>query len=222
MKAVSSDIPFLRSNVLPEYDERLRLEENHERFMEWAVDLSRPMEQIPEIAEQYGFPSRRHPLGFIAVALSPRQHNQMDMSTGHARADIFPIGQTIEDDIHTHGFGFLSGVAAGIVHNTMHSIDFQNATPQDNGYLAYETRINEFGDNETVLIDPDPACYPMQSTTTVLRLGDTYTMRLREDFHSIAAESAVTVFCKTPTLPGRKGTAIFLRKSNQPEPPAFY
>lgn len=198
------------------------MQENHERFLEWGMGLRRPMEQLPDIAVRNGMSARRHPLGFVVVYLSVRDHGQLHPTIAQVRANIYPPGEIIEDDIHCHGFDFVSGVVAGALENTMYHIDFGQDATGGERYLAYETRVDPFGNNETVLINPEPLAFAMRSATTVLRPGDTYSMRRKEQFHSVASSSAVTIFCKTPTQWGADGLALFLWKPDRPVPPAAY
>jgi hypothetical protein len=70
------------------------------------------------------------------------------------RANFFPPGVKIREDVHSHGFDFHSGVAQGGFTNLDYGrfSDFPPPTTYGEGLVGYEGRVNETtGENETVL-----------------------------------------------------------------------
>jgi hypothetical protein len=215
---------WLRKNTPPAYDHRKTYRDNFDEFFHWALDLRNPLRQIPEIGNRLKFGVRRHPIGFIAVYLSPRDEGLRTIgNTGLARANIYPPGSKMKDDIHCHGFEFASGNAKGTLLNTLHYPDWSNKLPDGEGYVGYETSVDLFGQNHTVRATDAVVSIP-RSETHVLQVGDTYSLRPRIDFHSVAAgeEGAVTIFCKTPTLSEQDGLTLVLKGPDDAEPPGTY
>lgn len=212
-------IGFKRS-IPPAYNNSQGYEENFARFFDWATSLRRPMSQIPSIAEDLGFGVRRHPIGFVAVYLSERDGGVCTPSvTGIARVNIYPPGDAMKEDIHCHGFDFRSGVAAGILLNTVHHPDFSGAVPDGEGYIGYETRVDALGNNMVTQATDAVIAVP-RSELHELSPGDEYSMRAGVDFHSVAAgdQGALTVFCKTPS----DGISLVLKPAADVPPPDLY
>ena len=213
----------LRTNLPPSYDTRLNVPQNFERFFSWGLELRKPFKTIPEMGERLGFGIRVHPLGFMAVYLSPPSRGLHTMSIwGTARADIFFPGNGLQDDIHSHGFDFVSGIVSGTLLNTRHYPDFSQCAPNGTGFVGYETRTDSEGNNHTTRATDATVVVP-EHTTERLTSGDTYTMQPRTDFHSVdSPEGAITIFCKTPTYSGHDGLALLLRRPESPAPSESY
>jgi len=213
----------LQKDVPPSYDQESSLETNFDRFFDWGMSLRQPMRQIPEIGERLGIGVKVHPIGFMVIYLS--QHNE-GLATvairGEARADLFPPDVVINEDIHSHGFNFYSGVVSGEIANTRHYPDFNQRSPDSEGYIGYESSVDVFGNNHTVRATDATIVIPT-FRTEVLGKGGMYTMAPRIDFHSVSSEAgAITVFCKTPTFEGSDGQALVLRRPDRPPTPEIY
>ena len=215
---------FLHRNTPPVYDHSRSHDENFDKFFDWTCSLKHPFKQVPQIGENLGFGIRRHPIGFIAVYLSERDngiHNSC--LSGIARVNIYPPGVEMKEDIHCHGFDFKSGVANGVLINTSHQPDWGAHATDGEGYIGYETTVDQEGRNHTVQAT-DATIVIASSKVQELEAGDTYSLRPLVDFHSVYAgeDGAVTVFSKTPTYEGRDGTTLVLRKPDQPPIPDIY
>ena len=215
---------FIRHEV-PPYDNGDSLEANFKVFFEWASDLRRPEEVLIAVSERAGFKQRRHPLGFVAVELSPAKDTEdlLDHRTGLARANIYPKGLIIEPDIHCHGFDFFAGVVHGQLENTDHQLDFSRETAGEDTYRSFVSVVNEFGENEVSLLQERSTITVTSSTTHTLGQGDTYSMRAQVDFHSVAGDGLVTILCKTPADHLKQSSeSIFLRKHSSAAPVRSY
>ncbi len=208
---------FIRRNTPPKYKSHESYKANFPRFLEWALELRNPFKQIPEIGEELNFGIIKHPLGFTAIYLSSRASEMYAVgSSGIARVNIYPRGADVKDDIHSHGYDFESGVAAGALLHTRHFPDFSHEArlPDGEGYIGYETRVDPITrinrlERVTTACISEPS-----SQIEILNPGDTYSLRPRIDFHSVASEEcgAITIFCKTPTYTGQDGDSLVLVK----------
>ncbi len=215
---------WLRTNKPPKYDADESYQVNFDTFFDWALTLRNPARQIPEIGDKLNFGIRRHPIGFIAVYLSPRARGLHTLGrTGLARANIYPAGVELQEDIHSHGFDFTAGVAGGMLRNIRHYPDWATKLPEGEGYTGYETSVDTHGQNHTVRATNATISIP-QSEVQELEPGAIYSLRPRVDFHSVQAgeAGAVTVFCKTPTYSGQDGLTLILKKPNEDPPPETY
>lgn len=199
------------------------ISENFERFFDWGLGLKNPQDQIPEIGRNLGFGVRRHPIGFTVVYLSPPNRGIHTMGLwGAVRADIFPAGVDFQDDIHSHGFDFFSGIIDGELSNTRHYPDWGQADDEGLGYVGYESSVDFAGNNITTQVTDATVVIP-HSESEEMAVGDSYTMKPRVDFHSVSAVGgAVTIFCKTPTYEGQDGLALVLKKPDASAPPTQY
>ncbi len=184
---------------LPQYNQRESIEANFERFFEWALGLVDPAKDIIEASAKAGFETRIHPLGFRVVYLSPRDKGlETAWLTGVARADIYPPGARIKDDIHSHGFSFVSGVVAGRLTNVPEYPDFSQAVVNGEGYIGYETRVDAGGNNHLEQVT-DATVAVSHFEPQELMMGETYGMGPKNEFHHVKASDAVTLVCKTPS-----------------------
>jgi hypothetical protein len=211
-------------NLPPVYNIDQSYLDNFDRFFDWAVSLNDPFRQIPEMGDNLGFGIRRHPIGFIAVYLSehPRGLETICLE-GVTRANIYPSGSIMKEDIHSHGFDFMSGVAKGTLVNVRHYPDWSASLPDGEGYVGYETSVDALGQNHTIQATNATVAIP-RSEKHELQAGDTYTLKPREDFHSVYAgdHGAVTLFSKTTTYEGQDGATLVLRRPDQEATPEVY
>jgi hypothetical protein len=220
----------LLTGAPPIYDQHASYKTNFPKFFDWACSLEDPRKQIPEIGEQLGFGVRRHPLGFIAVYLSPQSQRPdspfADMGiTGIARANIYPGDVSVKEDIHSHGFDFEAGGVDGTLLNTRFFPDFHNPLSEGEGLIGYETRVGVWGDINHVEQVTGAVVRATDSTTYEVSPGDTYSLRPRNEFHRVhAADSGgvVTIFCKTTPYQGNAGMSLMLINPGDPPPPARY
>jgi hypothetical protein len=121
----------LLRHVPPEYDRETTLEENWQRYYEWALELPQPAVQIVE----HGLEVRRHPIGFTAVYLTERLYGMgTPWGRGIIRANIIEPRkgrEPLRDDIHSHGYWFVSGLVDGEVTNNRYPgiFPFEQAGP---------------------------------------------------------------------------------------------
>ncbi len=215
---------WLHTNSPPVYNEGKPYQDNFGEFFHWALTLKHPMRQIPIIGEELGFGVRHHPLGFMAIYLSRRTSGLHTLGlTGIARANFYPPGVKFAEDIHSHGFDFVSGVAAGVLLHTRHYPDWDTRLAEGEGYIGYETSADAFGQNHTIRATGAVVSIA-RSEASVLQSGTMYSLKPRVDFHSVEADDsgAVTVFCKTPTYTGQDGQSLMLRKPSEQPPPEVY
>lgn len=211
-------------NLPPEYDNDRTYLDNFDRFFDWACSLQRPFDQIPDVGDRLGFGIRRHPIGFIAVYLSePSRGIETVGCQGVARVNVYPPGAVMKEDIHSHGFNFKSGVVSGVLMNVRHYPDWSASLPDGEGYVGYETTIDDFGNNHSVQAT-DATIAINRSEAHELEAGDTYSLRPRVDFHSVHAgdDGAVTFFSKTPTRKGADGKTLVLRRADEEPVPETY
>jgi len=181
------------------------------------------MRQIPTIGEDLGFGVRRHPLGFIAIYLSQQVAGLHTLGrTGTARANFYPPGIKLAEDIHSHGFEFVSGVIGQLL-NTRHHPDWDTKLPDGEGLIGYQTYVDAFGRNHTARVTDAVVSVPTSKTET-LYTGAIYSLRPKIEFHSVEAgeDGAITVFCKSPGLVGPDGMTLILRRPEEPAPPEVY
>lgn len=206
----------------PTYDYSQNHTDNFESFFDWALELREPEKQLTATAVEYGFGGKIHRLGFTVLYLSSPDEgaNGPDVS-GIVRVDMYPPGAIIRDDIHSHGFDFVSGLVKGEFSNMRHYPDFSKTAPDGEGYIGFETSVDAHGENNVVQAT-DATIYVPPPEVHELKPGDTYTMRPRTDFHSIVGSGAITIFCKTPTYQGHDGQALFLRRQHDVDAEASY
>lgn len=221
----------IRTNKPPEYKyfsesvEKTSLEENFERFLEWGLGLRNPVRQIPQIGERLGFGTKVHPIGFVVVYLSEKGRGELTASiSGIVRANIYPLGVELRDDIHSHGFDFYSGVIQGELTNTLYFPDWSQRTLEGEGMVGYEGKVDVKGNNKTVLATR--ACIPTpRSEVNELAKGDTYTMKPKDFFHAVGVGEGIgtaTIFCKTPNYGGSDGISLTLRWPDEDPVPTTY
>ena len=222
----------IRTNMPPEYRDlghpqgHLSLEENFEKFFEWGLSLRRPLTKIPGMAERLGFGTKIHPLGFHVVYLSEQGRGEMTPSIrGMVRANIYPPGVELRDDIHSHGFDFYSGVIAGKLTNTRYFPEWgRNRVPEGEGLIGYEGRVDMYGRNQTVRATDAIIATPRSEAEELVR-GAIYTIPPKNFFHAVDVPErvgTVTIFCKTPTYSGSDGISLTLRKPVEEPVPANY
>ena len=218
----------IKKNLPPKYGEGTgELREDFERFFQWGLDLQDPHKQIPEMAHQLGFGAKVHPLGFHVVYLSEQDHGALSPQTGVVRANFFPPGVKIREDVHSHGFDFHSGVAQGGFTNLDYGrfSDFPPPTTYGVGLVGYEGRVNETtGENETVLALKPVVVLPKPRRQELSR-GSSYTMPPKDYFHGLGEFSegpTVTIFCKSPNYGGSRGISMTLRDPNDAPVPEEY
>lgn len=203
----------LLRGLAPKYDYSRGHAENFETFFDWALELENPEKQLAATAVEYRFGGKIHRLGFTVLYLSAADEGMNGPDTsGIVRVDMYPPGAVIRDDIHSHGFDFVSGLVKGEFSNVRHYPDFRKTAPEGEGYIGFETSVDAYGNNNVVQATDATIYVPPTPEVQVLKPGDTYTMRPRVDFHSIVGSGAITIFCKTPTYEGHDGQALFLRK----------
>ena len=222
----------IRTNNPPEYrgskhpEGYLSLEANFERFFEWGLALKNPLKQIPKIGEELGFGARIHPLGFHVVYLSEKGRGEMTPEiSGIVRANLYPPGVKIEDDIHSHGFDFYSGVVMGELTNTRYYPEWGvGYLPDGEGMVGYEGRVDIYGNNKTVKATRASIPVP-RSEVEVVERGASYTMEPKNSFHAVSIESGeatVTIFCKTPNYGGSDGISLTLKWPDEDPVPTTY
>lgn len=218
---------FLRTNRPPQYDPAKDRRQNFEEFFGWGMSLRQGMGQLLQIAEDVDLPARRHPLGFWVVYLGGGGPGTIKSPgcTGIVRANFYPPGEELRDDIHNHGFDLDSGCIDGELHNIRHFPDFspEAQLPDGEGLVGYMSSPDVLGVNHTMrvmsAVIPEP-----RSELQVLGPWDTYSMEREVDFHSIAAagKGALTIFAKTPYAVAQDGASLMLKRPQDPPPPAQY
>lgn len=221
----------IRTNRPPEYRQpghsqgETALKDNFARFFEWGLGLKNPIRQIPEIGERLGFGARVHPLGFVVVYLSEKGRGEMTPEIcGVVRANLYPYGVVLNDDIHSHGFDFYSGVIQGELTNTRYFPDWSQRAPDGEGYIGYEGRVDTQGNNRTVRCT-DATILISEPEVHGLERGQTYTMSPKDSFHAVDVEADIqtaTIFCKTPNFWGHEGISLTLRRATEPPVPSEY
>jgi hypothetical protein len=225
---------FINRNMPPEYAYPHRplglahasLEVNFERFLEWGMGLRNPLKQIPQIGEKLGFGMKVHPLGFTVVYLSEKGRGEMTPCiNGIVRANLYPPGVEIQDDIHSHGFDFHSGVIQGELTNTQYfPVWGSGYLPDGEGMVGYEGRVDVYGNNKTVRATTATIPVP-RSEAQELGKGDTYTMKPKNYFHAVSVAEGVgtaTIFCKTPNYGGSDGISLTLKWPDEEPVPETY
>lgn len=226
-------MPFLRTDRPPRYDHERSQRENFDEFFGWALGLKRGIRRVPQIAEEADLGMRQHPLGFWVVYLSERYNGPLESRparltgacTGIARANFYPPGEELRDDIHSHGFDFLSGCADGRLLNMRYYPDFSRdaKVPEGEGMTGYQSSMGLDGVNRTTKVTAAVIPTP-RGELEVLEAGDTYAMQRVFDFHSVAAEGlgALTIFVKDVPEVGQPGQSLMLVGPGSPPPPAEY
>lgn len=225
---------FVKRNLPPKYSypdhpgNDATLEANFERFLEWGLSLRNPIKQIPRMADHLGFGSRVHPLGFHVVYLSEKGRGEMTAGiSGIVRANLYPPGVEIQDDIHSHGFDFYSGVVQGELTNTRYYPVWGREAgyvPDGEGMVGYEGRVDVYGNNQTVRATTATIPVP-RSEVHELSPGDSYTMGPKNFFHAVGVEEGVgtaTIFCKTPNYGGSDGISLTLKWPDEDPVPESY
>lgn len=222
----------IKTNNPPEYRycresaEKTSLEENFERFFEWGLGLRNPLKQIPKFGEGLGYGIKVHPLGFTVVYLSEKgEGERTPRINGIVRANLYPPGVVIEDDIHSHGFDFFSGVAQGELTNTLYFPKWGSGNvPDGEGMVGYEGRVDYRGNNVTVRATTASIPLPSSQVHEIAR-GESYTMKPKNFFHAVSVAEGVgtaTIFCKTPNYGGSDGISLTLKWPNEDPVPATY
>lgn len=208
-----------RKNPLPECGEYLSLEENFERFFEWSLGIKHPLKNIPEIGDKLGFGTRVHSLGFIAVYLTePGKGQASPWIYETIRANIYPAGVPVREDIHSHGFEFVSGIACGDFTNTRHYPDFHALAAEGEGYVGYQTDVDFDGNNHIEPLADEARIVIGSSVTHELGRGEHYSMEPKNDFHNVSAEGGVvTIFAKTQS----DDISLLLRRPEEGPPEAY-
>lgn len=203
-----------RKNLPPKYDDTQEHSDNFSEFFDWATSLKNPTRSIKELVEQRGYEAREHSLGFTVVYLSARhQGPQGGWHSGVARAHLYPNDRLVRDDIHSHGFDFVSGVVAGDLAHTRHYPVFGAPLPDGEGFVGYETSVSIDGTNSVVQATDATISIPRHETDE-LKPGDIYKLGGRDKFHSVGGQGAVTVFCKSPA----DDISLILRKPEDAAP----
>lgn len=205
-------------NRPPVYNYDASPEDNFKKFFDWGLSLKDPFKQIPEIGQELGFGIRKHPIGMVAVYLSaPSRGIYTPEITGIARADIYSPDEPVNDHKHTHGFSSTGGNVDGDFTNTLHFPE-----KADKGtYIEYRTTVDKEGRNHTHRVSDAPTVIVPRSEAHHLKPGEVYHLR-PDEYHSVSAGRAVTVFIKTPAKMGKEGESSILLKPGDTPPPAVY
>ncbi|HTE21459.1 MAG TPA: hypothetical protein VK674_00270 [Candidatus Limnocylindria bacterium] len=205
-----------------------------DRYLEWAVELPKPSQRLPEIAERLGYGEMEpHPLGFRPYRLSPPAGPAgpygEDFNNFQITGQVYPPGVEQSNGAHTHMFISRSGVAEGTVINHRYKFDWAHTPGPDEEAWAVYTSGTLLG--RTIITLSDRTVAPPQITEEAYGTGGQFSIRSGTEFHSVRVlgEGAVTIFLRSATdcgdpryLLGVKQYGFIVQPQDHPAPPDSY
>jgi hypothetical protein len=232
---------MLLRNRLPAPQENLDISQYADIFTDWALKLRSPAEEIPRIAERElsSAAITQNVLGFYSVYLygmikTPSGGFIRDpFASKIVRANIYLPGHSLAEDIHTHGFDFISTVVqGGFGHDIIRDMQWSELPEVSEEeimtfkyYRGHEV-TPRFGGKNEVFID---ALRPISKAHVDnlleyerLERGQSYSMPMMEQFHRVTLgdikQPVVTLFAKT--VADKK--SLFFRAAHLPNPEVEY
>ena len=167
------------------------LEENFNRFFEWATEID-PDELNPDVLSDQ-FRTRRHSLNFKVIYLAVN-------GLYSARLHVYEAGSPPDDDVHNHSFNFFSGVVVGGLTQTLY--DVHQGKGSGVASVCYRDAL---GAQHLKQVPESYVADPIDEMT--LDPGETYSLKT-SDFHAVGDT-------KTTTM------TLMVKEQQQPNRPAL-